>query len=108
MSWRLWWRSLQPDWRANGTWPPSRDVPDDEDWEDLCKGGINGLFLIVMCLSWWGPVAVSNKDRADFDAAKEDVLWVFEQIARYLRMLARGKKRATDASTDGRATKRRR
>lgn len=105
VSWRLWWQNLQPDWQANGTWPLSHETPDDEDWGDLCKGGINGLFLIMMCLSWWGPIAVSKKDHADFYAAKEDVFWVFEQVARYLQKLAQGEKRATDASTDGRATK---
>jgi hypothetical protein len=81
-------------------------VPDDENWEGLRKGGINGLFLVVMCLSWWAPTATSKKDKADFISAKDDVMWVFQQISEYLRKLRRGKKRAIEGGADDLPVKR--
>jgi hypothetical protein len=51
---------------------------------------------------------VTQKDRAAFNAAKEDVLWVFQQLAAYLGKFEVGKKRVAETSVDGRAGKRRR
>lgn len=84
--WRLWWESLQPEWRASETWPPCRDVPDDviEDWAGLQKCGSNGLHLIVASLNWWGHKCSSAKDRKGYTAAREEVTWVFQQVYAFL------------------------
>ncbi|KAH9914762.1 uncharacterized protein BXZ73DRAFT_11632, partial [Epithele typhae] len=52
---KRWWCRLQPDFRCaeDFTWPLPRTVDSDSDWEDLLLGGSNGLFIAIMCLSWW-------------------------------------------------------
>lgn len=53
-----WWHSLQPTWwvtNAKGCDPFSfsRDIPEGETWKGLKKGDSAGLYVIVMCLTWW-------------------------------------------------------
>src|ERR1700676_5686685 len=83
-AWKSWWESIQPLWRQQYSWPLSRDVPAHSDWEVLCRGGVNNIFLIVMCLSWWAPLALSAKEQEAFDKARDDVVWVFESLLGYL------------------------
>lgn len=78
--WRAWWESLQPSWRPQEYWPPSRDTPPDEDWGVLHRGGINGLFVVLMCLSWWAQKSLSAKEQLAFKEAKSDVAWVIQQV----------------------------
>lgn len=104
-AWKLWWEGLQPAWRIQGTWPLGREVPADEDWSILRRGGNNGLFLVVMCLSWWGTTAKSKNDRATFEAAKQDVVWVLEKVIEQIPAPLPAKHNALSSS---RATKRRR
>jgi hypothetical protein len=77
---KSWWESLQPAWRLLDTWPPSRDVPPSEDWQILHREGINGWFIILMCLSWWVPKAISQKQRTVFESVKADVGWVIKKV----------------------------
>jgi hypothetical protein len=78
--WRTWWESLQPNWRPQECWPPSRDTPPDEDWSVLRRGGINGLFVVLMCLSWWAQKLRSAKEQLAFKEAMSDVAWVIQQV----------------------------
>ena len=44
-----WWANIQPEWRRSG-----RDLPQDPSaWSFILSGGSKGLFLVLMCLSWW-------------------------------------------------------
>lgn len=44
-----WWGNIQPDWRRSG-----QDSPQDPSaWSYILSGGSKGLFLVLMCLSWW-------------------------------------------------------
>ncbi|KIL55650.1 hypothetical protein M378DRAFT_59930, partial [Amanita muscaria Koide BX008] len=52
-AWCRWWMSMQPEWRKDQQWPPSRDVPADTSWVTLLRSGPIGFFLIVVSLSWW-------------------------------------------------------
>ena len=47
--WKEWWNTLQPSWRSDGS---NQDCLADADWQVLQKGGSNGIFIIIMCLSW--------------------------------------------------------
>jgi len=63
-----WWRILQPDWRLEnfdsddeGDGNRVQDIawlvlvpPEDEDWEDLCSFGPNGMLSVVAVLYFWG------------------------------------------------------
>lgn len=108
VSWRRWWEGLQPSWRPQDLWPPSRDVPTDEDWCSLHRGGNNGIFLVIMCLSWWAARATSEKDRAPFEAAKQDVTWVLEQVLESIPVSSLPGKRNAEQSDSPATTKRRR
>lgn len=81
--WWGWWKSLQPNWRETMTIAGPLNVThqaitDDGDWMVLEKSGINGMFSVVACLSWWGKAVA--RDDASFLAAIADVRWVIEQI----------------------------
>lgn len=72
---RHWWQCLQPEWRGSSM---SRDPPANHSWVQYKVGGPNGLFLVVMCLSWW--VQRLTEDRADFTAVVDDFTWVLTQF----------------------------
>ncbi|KLO15474.1 hypothetical protein SCHPADRAFT_790657, partial [Schizopora paradoxa] len=57
---RAWWTALMPGWRlpsdgrtAQAAWPLQRNVPETEDWKKVRKIGPNGIFLVLLALSWW-------------------------------------------------------
>ena len=104
---KAWWEGLQPSWRQQETWPLSRDPPTDGDWVVLRRGGINGFFLVVMCLSWWAPVARLAKERQAFDEARDDVAWVLERLLES-HGTSSGAKRPAEESKNATTSKRRR
>jgi hypothetical protein len=67
---RNWWISLQPQWR--GPLLATHHVPDDVDWGGLRVGGPSGIFLVIVCLSWWIPMDNS----AHLISLIQDVTWV--------------------------------
>lgn len=83
---RVWWLSLQPKERL----PPNYDedsedcstllrVPlDMEDWSDLYRGAVNGVYGIVVCLAWW--LEADRQLGREFDYFIEDVLWVVHRF----------------------------
>src|SRR5882757_275973 len=75
--WKQWWARMQPSWR--GCESLVRVVPADADWEPILRRGSNGLFLVIMALSWW-----INSTKGDLDmelrGAIEDVKWVFSEL----------------------------
>lgn len=93
--WRVWWESLQPVWRDNEDWPPHRDVPEDEDWLQLRKGGPNGLFHVIISLTWWAAQCHTKKDRLAYTSAQEDVVWVLQLVYSYLADLKQAGKSTT-------------
>lgn len=85
-SWKAWWQGLQPDWRQ-ASWPPSQvQVAETQDeWEGLDKGGRNGIFVVVLTLSWWWSSAVDAGTSMDeVKVAVEDVRWVMGVMAKVL------------------------
>ncbi|KAF9779415.1 hypothetical protein BJ322DRAFT_1113226 [Thelephora terrestris] len=44
-----WWGKIQPEWRRSGQDPPRGSSA----WSYVLSGGSKGLFLVLMCLSWW-------------------------------------------------------
>lgn len=72
---RNWWLQLQPEWRGSFL---SRDTPADHSWFDFQVGGPNGLFLVIVCMSWWLP-SVTTETSADFASLAEDIAWTLAQ-----------------------------
>ncbi|KAI9059315.1 hypothetical protein FKP32DRAFT_1534588, partial [Trametes sanguinea] len=56
----LWWSNLQPEQRATSSdgklTRPSSRLP-LEAWDEIRRGGPNGLFLVLLALGWWVDAA---------------------------------------------------
>ena len=75
-----WWITIQPTTRK--AWPPSHEQPSaDLSFDYFKRGGPNGTFLMILCLSWWASALDINTDLTNFRLVVDDVRWVFEQIA---------------------------
>lgn len=75
-----WWCALQPTWRGpKDKWPMSRSAPNDS-WETLIRGGHNGLFLVVLALSWLPSLGTFSDSTVD--ELVDDVLWAMQQMAK--------------------------
>jgi hypothetical protein len=86
-AWRLWWFSLQPEPRKAGlensvAWPLQRVVNDGEKWPEVRKGSRNGIFGVVLALSWWLKAVQTDSEREIFKEVLADVKWVFSHIVR--------------------------
>ena len=52
-SFMAWWIALQPGWRLADDGSFNYEMPKDEDWHVLHKGGLARLYIVVVALSWW-------------------------------------------------------
>ena len=84
--WQSWWWSLQPKWRQLSDGTVSRDMPDTlEQWEGLCQGGSNRLFMVVLALAWWATELSEVSDDDELCAAIDDATWVMQCMASSLK-----------------------
>lgn len=75
-----WWLTIQPTTRKD--WPPTYGtLPDGFTFDYFNRGGPNGVFLVILCLSWWANALTPNQDHTNFGLVVNDVRWVLEQIA---------------------------
>ena len=76
-----WWKNLQPSWRTTGAHALSdmRDVPKNETWQSLRKGGTAGIYVVLMGLSWW-ILAQSEMPDATAWLIVDDLSWVVQQM----------------------------
>ncbi len=75
---RQWWARLQPPTRREegAVWPLLRNAPADAAaWSALRRGGCNGIFMVLMCLSWWFASLSEGDDTSELQLAVEDVTW---------------------------------
>ena len=60
----------------------SEDIPEDfMKWDDIMKGGLNGIFLVLLALSWWGvgiQETCKKNERDEFAIALHQVSWLLE------------------------------
>ena len=78
--WVMWWVSLQPKSRCGRE---LLRVDEEEKWDDLCKGGPNGFFTLVVSLGWW-VAANDDEGKELLDEMVSDVSWVLKQIIKML------------------------
>ena len=75
-----WWLTIQPTTRK--AWPPTYGpLANDFSFDFFSRGGPNGVFLVVLCLSWWANALTPNVDHTSFKLVVHDVRWVLEQLA---------------------------
>jgi len=101
--WKKWWVSLQPSSRGQHGRKLRRVVNEDEEWEELQKGSINGFFTVVISLSWWLTAATTPAHHKAFLEVVEDVSWVQDQI---IAKLKPSLKRGREDMADGKKVKR--
>lgn len=100
--WYGWWRAMQPAWRrVDEEQSLSRNIPSTEEWDTLARGGSNGLFLVVMALSWWLQGFTSTEPTDEFWSAVSDVVWVLEAITNVLASPSVEKKRQGEEIVSG-------
>ncbi|KAF8333818.1 hypothetical protein F5887DRAFT_892945 [Amanita rubescens] len=96
-----WWETLQPSWRTRNDGPLSYELPPDEDWCVLGKGGSAGIYTVIVALSWWIIAGSAESDSTSpLWAAVYDVHWVIDQIICMTICTTKGKKRASDDAVD--------
>ncbi|KAK6975114.1 hypothetical protein R3P38DRAFT_3238013 [Favolaschia claudopus] len=91
LQWQQWWDSLQPSWRirgVDGRWVVSEKYgAGGKEWGSLYRWGINGVLTIVASLYFWGrAVRLDAEMCAIWEAAMQDVVWIFEGMATYYEM----------------------
>ena len=75
-----WWLTIQPTTRKS--WPPSYGpLPAGFSFKYFNHGGPNGVFLVILCLSWWADALTPETDHTSFNLVVNDVRWVLEQVA---------------------------
>jgi hypothetical protein len=90
-----WWVMMQPSWRNQGG-QLVRDVPPDETWQTLKKGGSCGIYVVIMGLSWLIDAEQSEHTKHDTDAwiLVEDISWVIQEMMKGLAIKQVPQKRA--------------
>ncbi|KAG6809620.1 hypothetical protein H0H92_015517, partial [Tricholoma furcatifolium] len=81
-AWWTWWRGIK-DMEAEIEGDDA--VGDVEvDWKALDQAGINGLYLVVVCLSWWGEkvkdVGREYPGPGGWLAGLKEVTWVLREL----------------------------
>jgi len=100
LSWQSWWYGLQPEWRQLPNSAVSREVPDKgEQWDMLCRGGKNGLFMAVLALAWWAAALGEVSDDDELCDALDDATWVMQRMATLLK--ADGERHRIKRARDG-------
>jgi hypothetical protein len=54
-----------------------------EGWGNLCQGGKNGFFIILLCLSWYAEFSSSVRNlqvSVTLDSLLDDVRWVLQKL----------------------------
>ena len=79
--WLAWWAALQPDWRDVTDWPFPQEFPTGGSWDKILIGGKDGIFIVMMTLSWWSIEQAKDEDESSqLDLAIEDVSWVLSNL----------------------------
>ena len=75
-----WWLTIQPTTRK--AWPPTYGpLPKDFSFNYFKCGGPNGVFLVILCLTWWANALTTDTSHTSFQLVVHDVRWVLEQVA---------------------------
>ena len=79
--WISWWKGLQPPWRNTGNWPLLQSHSTVDAWDKLLVGGKDGIFVVVMALSWWiSKTKQGTSESQKLTEAVADVSWVLSHL----------------------------
>jgi hypothetical protein len=75
-TWKQWWIMMQLTWHEGKLLV--KTILADVDWTSLMHGGLNGISLVVMALSWW--VYTMMTPDSELLEVIGDVKWVLSQL----------------------------
>ena len=76
---------LQPEWGHEGSWPLLRDSLASGPWDDILIGGKDGLFVMIMMLSWWILSGAQGEgSNSQLEEAVADISWVLLNLVSVL------------------------
>ena len=84
-AWEAWYIDNMPKWRSlnrKSLASLSFDIPNNEQWEEIGKGGKGSIFLLVISLHWWNITTLSAwaKHCLRFCSALHDLAWLLQNI----------------------------
>ena len=93
-----WYLHLQPPWRDTSSWPLAR-VEVGDDWSALRRGSHNGVYLVVLGLSFWVSSVEDPKTDDELCQLLVDFHWVLMRMNESLGSLKarEGKRKKTAA-----------
>jgi hypothetical protein len=79
-----------------------RDVPEDETWKTLKKGGTSGIYVVIVGLSWLIEAEKSEDVKHDMDTwtLVEDISWVIQQMKNEVAITLVPQKRGHDGEAE--------
>lgn len=91
---------MQPAWRDGDSLGMA--IPANADWGSVLRGGPNGLFLVILALSWWVEGMQPDQQDLELFKAVNDVEWVLSELVATLSLASgeTGKKRPLEESTE--------
>jgi len=98
----VWWKKMQPSWRASGPeaiLSPLRDMPTGKTWQAIRKGGTAGVYTVVMGLSWWIMAQHIERD-ANAWSVVDDLTWVIQQMKKDMPLPPPTQKRAHEGEDE--------
>ena len=66
--------------RKGGEWPLLKEGNISTGWGKLHAQGQNGMFIVVMLMTWWATCLKSAEESSAFNETVADVHWVLEQL----------------------------
>lgn len=99
-SWWIWWKSMQPSWRANNLSRDLRGTAGDYNWDNLRKETQNGFFVVILSLGLWLRGLKNNGENGQWPCgdAMRDVEWVLGQMLTSGEAAALGKRALSSGS----------
>jgi hypothetical protein len=74
-----WWAEMQLEWQDIQDWPFVQNDNGVGDWGCLVEGGKDGMFVVVVSLSWW-ILAQDPSENSRLHGAIADVTWVLNHL----------------------------
>lgn len=92
-----WYKTLQPPSRIS-SWPPPQKS-DTRDWLELRKFGPQGVFLVLMALSWFPLDVCAVESYKDLKLILADLKWIISTLDSDNQDSLSGRKRKNQSSS---------
>jgi hypothetical protein len=96
---------LQPHWRkaSNGSLLRPNETSESQEWPQICIGGLNGFFMVILTLAWWIMGADDDWKDETLCWAVDEAIWALSEMISLFRVGlkgGRGVKRAMDSTSE--------